>query len=105
MPTGAVSPSKSNVGAGVDSQAVVLVLYYGSRDVYPGRRANVESIRVVSALGVAERVVHVDIVQAKIGHRVDAESLNRRVQDIKRFDIGVFEVMSTKKLRFCLSAV
>lgn len=105
MPTGAVTPSKSNIGTGVDSQAVVLVLDYGSRDVHSGRRAHVKSIRVVAALGVAERVVHVNIVQAEISHRVDTESLNWRVQNIKRLNIGVFEVMSTEKLGLCLSAI
>lgn len=105
MPTGAVTASKGNVGTGVDSQAVVLVLYYSSGNVHAGRRANVESICVVAALGVSERVVHVDIVQAEISHRVYAKSLNWCVQDIKRLDVGVFEIMSAEKLGLCLSAV
>lgn len=62
MATRALAAGEGDVGATVDSQAVVLVLNVGARDVDAVGGADIEGVGVVSALRVAILVVNGDIV-------------------------------------------
>lgn len=59
----------------------------------------------MATLGVAQRVVQVNTVDAKVGDTVDAEGLNRGVQDVEVLDVGVLERVGAEELGLGLAAV
>lgn len=103
--TTAVAASEGDVGARVDGKTIVLVLDDGSRDIHAGGGANVEGIGVVSTERIAERVVHVNPVDAQVGDAVDAESLDRGVENVQVLDVGVLEGVGAEELGLRLAAV
>lgn len=105
MTTTAVTTSEGDVGAGVDGEAVVLVLDDSAGDVNTGGGADIESVSVVSTLGISQRVVHVDVVDTEVGDSVDAESLNGSVDNVQVLDVGVLERMGTEELGLGLATV
>lgn len=105
MATAAVSAGEGDVSSRVDGEAVVLVLNNSSGDVDAGGGADIESIGVVSTLGVSQRVIHGDTVHSQVGDAVDAESLDGGVQDVEVLDVGVLERVSAEELGLGLAAV
>jgi hypothetical protein len=79
--TRAVAAGESDVGATVDSKAVVLVVDGGAANSNSGRGSYVESIGVVATLGVAVLVVNGEPVELGVGSSVDGEDLDRGVLD------------------------
>ena len=78
---GAVAAGESDLGAAVDSEAVVLVVDGSAADGDLGGAADVEGVGVVAALGVAVLVVDGDAVELGVGGGVDGEGLHGRVLD------------------------
>lgn len=105
MATAALATGESDVGTGVDSQAVVLVLDDSSGNVDAGGGANVEGIGVVATLGVAQGVIEGNIINTQVGHSVDAECLNRSVKDVELGNLGFLQRMSVEELGLGLSTV
>lgn len=105
MTTAAVSAGEGDVGARVDGKAIILVLDDSTRDVDSGGGANVEGVGVVATQGVAEGVVHVDVVHSEVGDAVDAESLDGGVENVQVLDVGVLEGVGAEELGLGLSAV
>lgn len=101
----AVAAGEGDVGTRVDGETIVLVLDNSSRDIHAVRGANVESIGVVSAERVAERVVHVNAIDAQVGDAVDAEGLDRGVENVQVLDVGVLERVGAEELGLLLAAV
>jgi len=79
--TGAVAAGESDLGAAVNSEAVVLVVDGRAADGDFGGAADVEGIGVVAALGVAVLVVDGDAVELGVGGGVDGEDLHGGVLD------------------------
>lgn len=94
--TGASSSSEGDVGSGVDSETIVLVLAVLILDLSPCRQglgkhvhigicdsdsgggSDIESISVVSQrAGITSRVVKYDISDSQSGNRVDGHELHR----------------------------
>lgn len=105
MATAAGAAGEGDVGARVDGKAVVLVLDDGTGDVDTGRRTDIKGIGIVATTGVAGRVVQVDIVDAKVGGAVDAESLDGSVLDTQSLDPGVLKGVGVEELGLGLSTV
>lgn len=105
MTTAAVSAGEGDVGARVDGKAIILVLDDSTRDVDSGRGANVEGVGVVATEGITEGVIHVDVVDSKVGDAVDAESLDGGVENVQVLDVGVLEGVGAEELGLGLSAV
>lgn len=105
MATTAVTPSESDIGARVDGETIILVLDDSARDVDASGRANVKSISVVATLGVAQGVIHVDIVDTKVGDAIDAERLDGGVDDVQLLDVGVLEGVGAEELGLGLATV
>lgn len=105
MATGAVATGEGDVGTAVDGKAVVLVVDRGAADSDLLRRANVEGVGVVAAIGVAVLVIDGNIVDLKVGGVVDGEDLNRRVLDCKALDDGVVQLVGIEELRLGLATV
>jgi hypothetical protein len=103
--TAAASASEGDVSARVDGKAIILVLNDSSRDVHAGGRTNVESVGVVATQGIAEGVIHVDVVDSKVGNAVDAEGLDGGVENVQALDVGVLEGVGAEELGLGLSAV
>jgi hypothetical protein len=81
---GAGSASELDVGTGVDSEAVVLVLDVGVGNVDTGGAADVESVGVVAAVGlVTGGVVDGDVVKGDRLGSVDRKSLDGCVLDVQ----------------------
>lgn len=106
MATAAGASGEGDVGAGVDSQAVVLVLHNGSRDVDVLGRADVEGIRVVAELAaITSRVVVRHIDDVEVGGRVDAHELDGRVLDVQALDGGLLHGVGVEELGLGLASV
>lgn len=103
--TRAGTAGEGDVGTGVDSQAVVLVLDVGARDVDTGGGADIESIGVVASSRVTGGVVEGDVVDAQVGGAVDGESLDGGVQDVQALDVGALEAVGVEELGLGLAAV
>ncbi len=91
--------------AGVNSQAVILVVDNWVGDVDTGAAADVESIGVVTSLAVSIGVVDVDAIQSKAIGAVDAEDLNGGVLDRDALDLGVDQFVGIEELGLLLAAV
>lgn len=105
MAAAAASAGEGDVSARVDGKAIILVLHDSSRDVHAGRGANIESVSVVATQGIAEGVIHVDVVDSKVGNAVDAEGLDGGVEDVQVLDVGVLKRVGAEELGLGLSAV
>lgn len=103
--TGAVTVGERDVGTGVDGEAVILVLDVGTGDVDAGGRANIESIGVVATLGVTEGIIEGDALQIDVGTGVDAEGLDRGVEDVEVVDVGVLHGVGVEEFGLRLAAV
>ena len=79
--TGAVAAGEGDVSAGVDGEAVVLVVDGGAGDSDVLRVTDVESVGVVAALGVTVLVVDGDVVDREGVGVVDGEHLDGGVLD------------------------
>ena len=91
-------------GAGVDSQAVVLVLHDSVANSDAGALANIETISVVAAVGVTVRVVNSDAAEDQVV-RLDTECLNGRVLDVQAVNGRIVQVMGVEELGLGLAAV
>lgn len=91
--------------AGVNSQAVILVVDNWVGDVDTSAAADVESIGVVTSLAVSIGVVDVDAIQSKAIGAVDAEDLNGGVLDRDALDLGVDQFVGIEELGLLLAAV
>jgi hypothetical protein len=78
---GAVAAGESDVSAGVDGEAVVLVVDGGAGDGDVLRVTDVESVGVVAALRVTVLVVDGDVVDRECVGVVDREDLDGGVLD------------------------
>ena len=86
--TGAVAASEGDVSAGVDGEAVVLVVDGGLGDSDVLRVTDIEGIGVVAALGVTILVVDGNAVDSKSVSVVDGEDLNGGVLDCLRINVS-----------------
>lgn len=92
MAARAVAAREGDVCAGVDGQAVVLVVDGGAGDGDAGGGADVEGVGVVAkGVGVAGGVVDGDLVELQVGCRVDGEALDGGVLDVEVLDDGVLQ--------------
>ena len=105
MATTAVTPSESDVGARVNGETIILVLDDSARDVDAGGRANIESISVVTTLGITQGVIHVDVVNTKVGDAIDAERLDRGVDNVQLLNVRVLEGVGAEELGLGLATV
>lgn len=105
MTTAALATSEGDVGTGVDSEAVILVLDDSSGNIDAGGGANVEGIGVVATLAVAQGVIQGNIVNAQVGHSVDAERLDGSVEDVELVNLGFLQGVSVEELGLGLSTV
>lgn len=97
---------KGDVGAGVDGQAVILVLHDGSRDVDVLGRANVKGVSVVAERArVTSRVVVGHINDVEVSGRVDAHELDWRVLDVQALDVGLLQGVGVEELGLGLATV
>lgn len=103
--TRAGSTAELDVGAGVDSEAVILVLHYCTGNVNAIRVANVKAISVVTTLAITQAVINVHIIHIKRLGAADAESLNRRVLNVEVVDVRVLEAVRGKELGLGLATV
>lgn len=95
---GAHGASELDVGTAVDGEAVILVVDGGAGDGDSVRGTDVESIGVVTALGVASRVVDGDVGDGEAAGAVDGEALHRGVEDRETRDGGVSEIVRVEEL-------
>lgn len=106
MAASAGATGEGDVGAGVDGQAVILVVHNGSGDVDVLGRANVKGICVVAELAaVTSRVVVGHIDDVEVGGRVDAHELDGRVLDVQALDVGLLEGVGVEELGLGLASV
>lgn len=98
MATAAVSTSKGDVGTGIDCKTIILVLDNRSGNVYTVGGPHVESIGVVSTLGVTQGVIDMNIVKTKVGGLVNTEGLDRGVENVQSLDVGVLERVGAEEL-------
>jgi hypothetical protein len=90
---GAEAAGEGDVSAAVDGEAVVLVVDGGAGDGDLRRVTDVESVGVVTTLGVTVLVVDGDAVDLEALGVVDAENLNRAVLDGLRLKVSNRAVM------------
>jgi hypothetical protein len=96
---GACTAGKGNVGAGVDGEAIILVLDVGVGDGDAGRAADVKGVGVVAAVSdVAGGVVDGDVVKCEVGGGVDGEALNGGVLDVEVVDVGLLHGVGVEEL-------
>jgi hypothetical protein len=91
--------------AGVDSQAIILVVNHGVGDVDTGAGTDVESIGVVATLAITVGVVNSDSIHSKAICIVDAEDLDGGVLDVNALDLGVDHLVGSEELWLSLAAV
>lgn len=101
---GAGTAGEVDVLAGVDGDAVVLVLDGGAGDGDVGTLADVETVGVVTALGVTVAVVDGDVLDHEVV-RLNGDGLDRGVLDVETGDLGVIEVVGVEELGLGLAAV
>jgi hypothetical protein len=96
---GAASTGEVDVGTGVNSKAVVLVLDVGVGDVDTSGAANVESVGVVATVGlVTGGVVNRDVVKGDLLGSVNGESLDGGVLDVQVGDGGRGHAVGVEEL-------
>lgn len=106
MAASAGATGKCNVGAGVDGQAVILVVHDGARDVDVLGRADVKGIGVVAKRArVTGRVVVGNVNDVEVGGRVDAHELDGRVLDAEALDGGLLHGVGVEELGLGLASV
>lgn len=76
-------PEKITYRPRVDSNAVILVIHFGSADDNIRARANVKSVGVVSATTVTSTVVNCHSSDGKSIDTIHADSLDRCVPDVQ----------------------
>jgi hypothetical protein len=91
-------------GAGVDGQAVILVLDVGTGDVDTVRLADVESIGVVATLAVTLGIVDGDVGQVDVV-ALDTEDLDGGVLDVQSLYGGGLELVGVDELGLGLATV
>lgn len=101
---GAGTAGEVDVLTRVDGDAVVLVLDGGAGDGDVGTLADVETVGVVTALGVTVAVVDGDVLDHEVV-RLDGDGLDGGVLDVKTGDLGVVEVVGVEELGLGLAAV
>ena len=88
-----------DVSAGVDGEAVILVLDVGVGNVDASGAADVESVGVVAAVCyIAGSVVDGDLVKGEVLGSVDGETLDRGVLDVESGDGGRGHGVSVEEL-------
>lgn len=93
-----------DVGAGVDGEAVILVLDICARDVDVLGGADIEGVGVVALAG-AGGVVHGHVEDIQVGRRVDAHELYGSVLDVQVLDGGLLERVGIEHLGLGLAAI
>lgn len=101
---GAGRAAELEVLARVDGQAVVLVLDVGAADVDAVGLVHVEGVGVVAAVGVAVRVVDVDVLEERVGG-LHGDGLHGGVLDVEAGDGRVLELVGVQELGLLLAAV
>lgn len=91
--------------AGIDSNAVVLVIHLGSANHNVRTGADIKSIGVVAATTITGAVVNCHTIDIQSIGTIDANSLDRRVFDIQISDGGRSEIVSSKELWLRLAAI
>lgn len=72
--------------AGIDGQAIILVINRSPRNDNSGTLADIKSISIMSSLAIAVRVINCDTVQSQVSGSVNAEYLNWRVLEVQSCD-------------------
>jgi hypothetical protein len=103
MATVAVAVGEDDVLAGVDSQAVVLVVDGGAVDGDVGAGADVKGIGVVAQLGTGG-VIDQHVLDGEVVG-LDAEALDGGVVDLQTDDVGLVQLVGGEELGLLLAAV
>lgn len=103
--TGAVSTGEGDVSAGVDREAVVLVVDGGAGNSDVLGVTDIEGVGVVAALRITILVVDGNVVNLEGVGVVDGEDLNGRVLDRDALDDGVGHLVGVEHLGLGLAAV
>jgi hypothetical protein len=98
-------PLTYTYSAGVDGQAVILIVdsWVGDVDTIAG--TNVESVGVVATLAIAIGVVNSDSAESELRSTIDAEHLHRGVLDVDVLNDRVGQFVGVEELRLLLAAV
>lgn len=91
--------------AGIDSNAVVLVIHLGSANHNVRTGADIKSIGVVAATTITSAVVNCHTIDVQSVGTIDANGLDRGVFDMQICDGRRSEIVSSKELWLRLAAI
>lgn len=90
---------------GINSNAVILIVHVRTGNGNASTTANIECIRIRSAVGIVVGVVNHYLGQGQIGRAVDAENLDWRALDVDASDGGRLHAMGVEERGLGLAAV